>query len=118
MNGPCASAEHVRPAGLSDIPALMRLLGQVLAVHNAVRPDLFKPVGAKYSEAELAELITDPARPVFVYAEPGTGRVLGHCFCELRHKRETGAVYGHTELFIDDLCVDETERGRHIGSAL
>ena len=44
----------VRRAIISDVPAIMRLLRQVLSVHNASRPDLFKPEGGKYSEKENA----------------------------------------------------------------
>ena len=33
-----------------DIRDINHLLGQVLLVHHIGRPDLFKPVGAKYTD--------------------------------------------------------------------
>jgi GNAT superfamily N-acetyltransferase len=43
--------------------------------------------------------------------------VLGYLFCALRHQ-DSGSLMPLTTLYIDDLCVDEAERGSHIGSAL
>ena len=107
----------VRRAIISDVPAIMRLLRQVLAVHNASRPDLFKPEGGKYSEKELEEIIADDERPVFVFVDAG-GEVLGHCFCSMEDHPETGACYPRKTLYIDDLCVDAGARRRHVGKRL
>ena len=104
----------VRRAIISDVPAIMRLLRQVLSVHNASRPDLFKPEGGKYSEKELETIIADGERPVFVFVDAG-GEVLGHCFCIIEDYPETGACYPRKTLYIDDLCVDSGARRRHVG---
>lgn len=107
----------VRRAIISDVPAIMRLLRQVLSVHNASRPDLFKPEGGKYSEKELETIIADGERPVFVFVDAG-GEVLGHCFCIIEDYLETGACYPRKTLYIDDLCVDSGARRRHVGRRL
>ena len=114
------SAENslVREALPRDIPGITELLLQVLAVHNAIRPDLFKPVGAKYTGEEIEMIIADPQTPGFVCVDKVTGAVLGHCFCKVLDRPETGATYPLKSLFIDDLCVNESLRGKHIGSKL
>lgn len=66
----------IRRAKESDISKLIDLLEQVLLVHHKVRPDLFQEKGVKYTEAQLAELIADDNRPIFVY-EDEEGEVLG-----------------------------------------
>ena len=45
------------------------------------------------------------------------GVVLGYAFCVLQHF-SSGSLRPLTTLYIDDLCVDESTRGRHIGRAL
>ncbi len=127
MNGGnnLSSGDNILPCGFTvraakpeDIPGIKILLLQVLAVHNAIRPDLFKPVGAKYTDEEIAEIIDDPQDPVFVCVDSETGAVAGHCFCNVIDKAESTATHAMKTLYIDDLCVDEKLRGRHIGSAL
>ena len=107
----------VRRAVNSDIPEIIDLLGEVLRVHNAARPDLFKPSGSKYSEKELTEIIHDDERPVFVYADD-SGKILGHCFCIVEDRPETGACRAVKTVYIDDLCVAAEARRRHVGKAL
>ena len=106
----------VRPATPSDIPALMTLLIQVNLVHHNGRPDLFKGPTTKYTEAELAALLADPATPVFVGVDDA-GRVLGHGFCVLQHSGGR-LMAEHDTLYIDDICVDESARGLGAGRAV
>ncbi len=107
----------IRRAEKKDIPGIIHLLKQVLLVHAEGRPDLFKKVGYKYTPEELSELLTDEKRPVFVYLDEN-GQVLGHCFCIVEEHPETAACYQRKTLYIDDLCVEETVRGQHIGTKL
>ena len=106
----------VRRAEVRDIPSLMALLIQVNLVHHNGRPDLFKGPTTKYTEAELAALLADPATPVFVGVDDA-GRVLGHGFCVLQHSGGR-LMEEHDTLYIDDICVDEAARGRGVGRAL
>ena len=105
----------IRPAEEKDLEAVGKLLEQVLAIHHAGRPDLFRGEGKKYSDARLVEIFSDPRTPVFVYEEDG--QVLGYAFCELE-KPQSGSLEPVETLYLDDLCVDERARGRHIGKAL
>ena len=70
----------IRKAEKKDMGAITKLLLQVHEVHAQGRPDIFKPGGIKYDEAELEKVIEDEKnRPVFVYEEDG--EVKGYIFC-------------------------------------
>ena len=105
----------IRQANIVDIPRLMDLLHQVNMVHHHLRPELFKPNTTKYSEQELAVLLEDKTKPIFVYED---GEVLGYTFCQITEVKEDRLLQDRKTLYIDDLCVDEAARGKHIGSAL
>lgn len=107
----------IRRAKVSDIPDINHLLGQVLLVHHIGRPDLFKEVGQKYTDDELASILADDENPVFVY-ENDNGKVIGHCFCQTSVVNEGPSRYACKTLYIDDLCVDEEARGQKVGSSL
>ena len=105
----------VRPAVSQDLPAINRLLGEVLHVHNGIRPDLFRPEGKKYTDAEILQLFSNPDTPVYVYEKDG--EVLGYVFLEIRHQ-DSGSLHTLSTLYIDDLCVDSARRGEGIGRIL
>ena len=109
------SESIIRPATPRDLEAVNTLLGQVLAVHHATRPDLFRPAGKKYTDEELLAIFANPDTPVFVYDREGV--VLGYAFCVLQHQA-SGALNPLTTLYLDDLCVLKSARGLHIGTAL
>ena len=105
----------IRKAAPRDIPRIMDLLSQVLEVHAAGRPDLFKSGTTKYAPSELEEIIADGERPIFVGEHDGV--VQGYAFCMFqRHKEQNTPEF--TTLYIDDLCVDEKSRGMHVGKSL
>lgn len=108
---------NIRRAQARDILRLGELLVQVCNVHHRGRPDLFREGGRKYGDGELAALLADEGRPILV-AVDGTDRVLGYAFCVLQVRRGDGAMEDMTTLYLDDLCVDEACRGRHVGRAL
>ncbi len=108
----------VRRATQGDIPRIIDLLVQVNMVHHKGRPDLFKGPTTKYTEEELAELLQREDSPVFVCVD-GNDRVLGHAFCQiLQNPPEHNILTDIKTLYIDDICVDEAARGRHIGNKL
>ena len=107
----------IRRAESRDTEAVLRLLVQVNMVHHLGRPDLFKGPTTKYSAQELAIIFADDQRPVFVY-EDADGRVLGYAFCILQQYVGSPLMTDIKTLYIDDLCVEETARGKHIGRSL
>ena len=108
---------HIRKAEEKDIPRVLELLSQVLEVHAVIRPDLFVSGTRKYTEANLRQVFADENRPVFV-AENEDGLVLGYCFCILQDVENSNNLRDSRTLFIDDICVDEAFRGKHIGRYL
>ena len=105
----------VRKADTNDIGRIIDLLHQVDMVHYEKRPDLFKPNTTKYNEQELEALLHDDSKPIFVYDD---GPVLGHAFCQITEVRNHVLLQDIKTLYIDDICVDETARGKHVGKAL
>ncbi len=101
----------------SDIPRILALLTQVNMVHHRGRPDLFKGPTTKYAPDELAALLADETRPVYVYRD-ADGEVLGYAFCQLSETRDDRLMQDMKTLYIDDLCVDEAARGHGIGTQL
>ena len=107
----------IRRAEKKDIGGLNRLLGQVLLVHHQGRPDLFQATGKKYTDEELEKLIQDDMRPIFVGVDE-SDEVMGYAFCVLEDHRPEHQMQDFLSLYIDDICVDEKCRGRHVGSRL
>ena len=107
----------IRKANKNDIPGVISLLFQVNAVHHEIRPDLFKGNTVKYNEQELAELFDDESKPIFVYVDED-GNILGHAFCQIIDIKNNQLLQDIRTLYIDDICVDENARGRHIGKAM
>ena len=108
---------QIRRATTNDIPGLVRLLEQVLMVHHNGRPDLFKPGARKYTDEELVTLLADDTRPIFAAVDEN-GEMLGYAFCVFQQHLNNNILTDIRTLYIDDLCVDETCRGQHIGKAL
>ncbi len=121
---------HVRKASKEDIKGIMHLLVQVNMVHHNGRPDLFKGPTTKYTEQELEEILKDRNTPVFVFVDKPTDRssgipvnasgeaVLGHAFCIMQWHLGERLMEDIKTLYIDDICVEETARGRHVGQEL
>ena len=107
---------EIRLANKTDIPGMIHLLKQVGQVHHDIRPDLFRGGAQKYDEAALEALLQDASRPVFVGIEDG--KMLGYCFCMIEEVQNNPVLCDVKSLYIDDLCVDETCRGKHVGSRL
>lgn len=108
---------NIRFAEEQDIPRLGDLLLQVCRVHHEGRPDLFRAGGRKYDDEELRGLLRDPERPILVALDEKE-TVQGYAFCVLQRHEGEGSFNDMTTLYLDDLCVDETSRGQHIGKAL
>ena len=106
----------IRRAIEKDIPKIIDLLKQVCLVHHKGRPDIFK-VGTKYSAEELKVILKDESRPILVSVD-NSDNVQGYCFCIYQQHENNSVLTDIKTLYIDDLCVDETLRGKHIGKEL
>lgn len=107
----------IRRAQEKDMERIHLLLNQVAMVHHIGRPDLFKAGTRKYTDDQLKAIIADDQRPILV-ATDDADQVLGYAFCIFRQELDNNILTDIKTLYVDDLCVDETLRGQHIGKAL
>jgi len=106
----------IRRAVEADLPAVARLLYEVQQIHAEGRPDLFLAGTRKYSDEELKAIFVDDTRPVFVAEMDGI--VVGYAFCVVQQAPASPTLRPIKELYIDDLCVEQRQRGLHIGTQL
>ena len=105
----------IRRANTNDISQIINLLHQVNMVHHIIRPDLFKPHTTKYNEQELSKMLDNENKPIFVFDDGG---VLGYAFCQISEVQNDILLQDTKTMYIDDICVDENARGKHVGKAL
>ena len=116
-NGKVQNEMKIRKAEEKDIPRLLALLGQVLQIHAEIRPDVFIPGTTKYTVCELAELMKQQDKPIYV-AVNEDDVCMGYAFCQMQEQPFSTNMVPFKSLFIDDLCVDQQARGQHIGESL
>ena len=107
----------VRRAEEKDIPKILELLVQVDMVHHQGRPDIFKGPATKYNAGQLKTIIHDNNTPVFVCVDEND-IPLGHAFCIHKQITSDPVLTDIRTLYIDDICVDSSARGNHIGKSL
>ncbi len=107
----------IRKAKNSDLEGIKSLLLQVLTVHHNGRPDIFKGNCRKYTDEQILEIISNNHTPVLIAADEND-RVMGYAFCIFQQHTDSNIMTDIKTLYIDDLCVDENIRGKHIGSSL
>ena len=107
---------EIRFAQIEDVPGIVALLRQVGQVHHRGRPDIFRAGAQKYEAEQVVSMLDKPQTPIFVAVEQQ--RVLGYCFCAVQSFKNDPVMADTTELYIDDLCVDESCRGQHRGKNL
>ena len=100
-----------------DIERIHELLAQVALIHHNGRPDLFKYGQSKYTDEELKELLHDKQRPILAAVDEND-RLLGYAFCVFQQYKSNNIMTDIKTLYIDDLCVDENVRGKHVGKTL
>lgn len=107
----------IRRAEEKDISKINDLLEQVLQVHADIRPDIFIPHTTKYTKEELKEILKDENRPIYA-AVNEQDELIGYAFCQYQPAAVSNNMVPHNILYIDDLCVDASTRGMHVGEAL
>ena len=100
----------IRNSNPNDTDSVYSLLCIIAELHKNGRPDMFPDLISKYTPQEVYERLSKDENGVFVAEQDG--RVVGYVFCDII-KEGNGLT-----LYIDDLCVDENCRGKHIGTKL
>ena len=108
---------NIRLAEEKDIDSVIKLLTQVLNIHAKIRPDIFIGGTTKYTKEELMEIFNDANRPVYVAVDENDS-VMGYAFCIKKKQPFSTIMVPFDSLFIDDLCVDQNIRGKHVGQKI
>ncbi|MGQ9888544.1 MAG: GNAT family N-acetyltransferase [Aggregatilineales bacterium] len=107
----------IRPATVSDVPAISRLWEKLVAYHQALGPDMpaAAPDGAARYGRSLADRLDDKHTRVLVAEVDGqlVGYVLGVVVDLMPEMFEH-----HAGGFLADIFVEESYRGRGLGRAL
>ncbi len=104
---PLASDLLIRAADTADLEALAGLLQALFSIEADFRPDPDR------QRRGLARLLEEPARAVVLVAERG-GAVVGMVTAQL----VISTAEGGPSAWVEDMVVDEAERGRGIGRRL
>lgn len=104
---------QIRNMVLDDYKEVDRLMAQVHKLHVNGRPDLYIDVEHIYSFNQYKQMVENEDM-ITILAETEE-KVVGICMVSMRAR--TGMVNRRTA-YMDDLCVDETCRGKGIGKAL
>lgn len=105
---------EIRFARNEDVPQLFGLLEEICDFHCKGRPDVFKS-GAKYSAAEIREILADENRRTIVAVDDG--EIVSSVFCIIRRKGGS-VIREFTTLYVDDFCVKSTRRRQGIGERM
>ena len=108
---------NIRLAEEKDIDSVIKLLTQVLNIHAKIRPDIFIGGTTKYTKEELMEIFNDVNRPVYVAVDENDS-VMGYAFYIKKKQPFSTNMVPFDSLFIDDLCVDQNIRGKHVGQKI
>lgn len=106
---------EIRRAKIDDIDILIELLHEVEDIHYNIRKDLFKKNGIKYNKEMLKDIINDENKPIFVIVDD---EVIGYAFCQINIIQNDLALNDMKYLYIDDLCINSSKRGKSYGILL
>ena len=104
---------QIRNMTLNDYIDVDRLMAQVHQLHVNGRPDLYIDVDHIYSYEQFKEMVENEDM-ITILAEEDD-KVLGICMITMRAKT---CMIKRRTAYMEDLCVDESCRGRGIGKAL
>ena len=104
---------QIRNMTLNDYNDIDRLMAQVHLLHVNGRPDLYIDVDHIYSYEQFKEMVENEDM-ITILAEENE-KVLGICMITMRSKT---CMIKRRTAYMEDLCVDESCRGRGIGKAL
>lgn len=104
---------QIRNMTLNDYDEVDRLMAQVHQLHVNGRPDLYIDVEHIYSFEQFKEMVENEDMITILVEEDD--KVIGICMVSMRAK--TCMVKRRTA-YMEDLCVDESYRGKGIGKKL
>ena len=107
----------VRLAEERDIPQIHDLLSQVANRYTYDALTCLSMGRGNIQMTKLKEILHDKQRPVFAAVDENDC-LQGYAFCIFQQHLNDNILTDIKTLYIDDLCVDETKRGMHIGKTI
>ena len=104
---------QIRDMRLDDYKEVDRLMAQVHKSHVEGRPDLYVDVEHIYS-MEMFQKMVENEDMITVVAEE-SNMIVGICFVSMR---ERTCMVKRRTAYMEDLCVDESCRGKGIGKTI
>lgn len=107
----------IRNAKEKDIERILKLLLQVNNVHAEGRPDIFKKDMRKYTKTQLEDLLNEKDTYIYVAVDEND-ECVGYSFCQFSEIKDGTNLVPRKTVYIDDICVDSSLRGKGIGTLL
>ena len=108
---------NVRKARPDDWEFVKSLLLDICSIHKGFRPDLFKEGGLKFSKTDFENMLEENKRFVHI-CENEEGKRLAYLFSKLNIIENSDMRTDRRILYLDDICVDSSMRGKGVGSAI
>lgn len=105
---------HIHPS--TDHTALARMNESIHAQHVALKPGVFKPYNREDMEREFEDRLSNPEWLAFIALQDNCES--GYVLVRITDKPESVFSYASRTLYVDQLYVDEAQRGQGIGKAL
>ena len=107
---------QIRKIQKEDIEKIIPLLEQVSTLHINMRPDIFKEKTEANMEKEILDIINNEEKISFVAEE--NEKILGIIVLKIKKVIDHINLKNSKVLWIEELCVDENNRGKGIGKIL
>lgn len=106
----------IRKIQKEDTKKIIPLLEQVSTLHINMRPDIFKEKTEANMEKEILDIINNEEKISFVAEE--NEKILGIIVLKIKEVINHINLKNSKVLWIEELCVDENNRGKGIGKIL
>ncbi|MCM3781666.1 GNAT family N-acetyltransferase [Neobacillus mesonae] len=100
----------------SDYESVARLVAQIQAIHAEARPDIFAEDPCPMSQSYYLKLLDDRYSKLYVVTAGDI--ITGYAVIRINKSPLRSIYQDRRYISIDDLCVDESYRGRGMGRAL
>jgi diamine N-acetyltransferase len=106
----------IRAAVRADYPALIPIAQEILDMHAAALPSVFRSAGDPLHVSYFRDLLSGGSGAIYV-AEVG-GTIVGFATLTARHTPGYSMLVGRKTVTLENLVVTETHRGTGVGNAL
>jgi len=109
-------AATIRPAVRADYPALVPIAQEILDLHAAALPEVFRAAGDPLHEMYFRDLLASGSGAVYV--ADAAGEIVGFATLAVRDAPAYGMLVRRKTATIENLVVTAAHRGTGVGHAL